>query len=464
MNILNLENGDTLYLKLYNFLKKKIEQKEIIGKLSSIRNTAKEFNVSSNTVIKAYKILEKNKYITSKQGSGFYTIFHQRKSYYLEDYMENEEFKYNYFDDNCTINFAAASPKSDFFPIDTLKNIINKILDNEGEKALLYENPQGNLKFRETIRQELFQKGINVSTQNIQIIAGAQQGINLISKVFIQNKDIIITEDPTYRGAIRSFKDNGGEIYRIPITIDGIDIDKLENFLQTNKIKLLYLIPVFQNPTGISLSEDKALKIIEFSQKYDFYIIEDDSNSELYFKEPKNNLKHYDKYNRVIYIKSFSKIFLPGFRIGYMILPDNLILPITKAKYQADISTSGLNQRIFNYSIKNNTWNTYLENLRDFYYKKQLYFYDKLKNIKNIHIILPEGGLSFWIKLPKEITGEAFYFALSQYGIKVIPGIVFSPNFENYIRISFGECSYKDIDMGVEYLSKTLETLINLNI
>lgn len=463
MEDLHNQKGDTLYLKVYNLLRKKIENGELKNKIPSIRKMAKTLNVSNFTIIKAYELLEKDNYITSKKGSGFYISYSKQEIFYPEDHMENEDFKYSYFNENCEIDFSSASPKSNLFPIETLKETISKILDIEGEKALLYENPQGNIDFRKAIKSEVKKLGIETSIKNIQIISGAQQGINLISKVLIQNNDIVVTEDPTYKGAISSFKEKGARIKQITIEKDGLSIDKLEAFLKFNPIKLLYIIPIFQNPTGISISEEKIIKILELAKKHNFYIVEDDSNSELYFNKQLKPIKSYDKENRVIYIKSYSKVFMPGFRLGFMIIPENITSEIIRTKYFTDISTSGLNQRIFQYFMENQIWDKYTKNLRLEFYKKQDYLFNKLKTIKEITTYKPDGGLSFWIKLPKLVTGEAIYFKLLKDGISIIPGVVFSPNFTNHIRLSFAQCSYKEIDKGIEILKKRLEELILLN-
>lgn len=456
--------GDTLYLKLYNCIKKKIESEKLKGKLPPVRKTAENLNISINTVIKTYELLEKNSYITAKKGSGFFITYNKNQDFYPEDHMKNEDFKYSYFNNQCEINFSSASPKTDLFPIEMLKSAICDILDRYGEKALLYENPQGNIEFRNTIKKEANKFGIKTSVKNIQIISGAQQGINIISKILVQPGDIIVSEEPTYKGAIQTFKENGGKIKTIPLENDGINIDALEQFLKFNKIRLLYIIPIFQNPTGISLSSEKAKKLVSLAEKYDFYIVEDDSSSDLYFDKPVKSIKNYDCYNRVIYIKSYSKIFMPGFRLGFMILPTEITEPVIRAKYISDISTSGLNQRIFHHFMKNKIWGSFTENLREEFGKKQDYLYKKLKNNKLLSFEKPQGGLSFWIKLPDEITGEAIYFKLLKKGVSIIPGVVFSPKFVSYIRLSFAQCSYEDIDKGIVKLEEVLDELVNLNL
>lgn len=450
-------SGDTLYLKLYNLLKEDIEDKKILHKLPSIRKNAKDFKVSIFTVTKAYELLEKDGYVSGKRGSGFLIKSNRNQHiFYSEDYMANEDFKYNYFNENCTIDFSSASPKSNLFPIEILKESINYILDSEGEKALLYELPQGNINFRKTVVKSLKNLKITTNLENIQIISGAQQGINLLSQVLIQCGDIVVVENPTYKGALNSFLERGAIIEKIPIAEDGIDLLELESFLKYNRIKLLYTIPVFQNPTGITLSQRKRKELLKLAEKYDFYIIEDDSISDIYFSEKILPLKSLDSSNRVIYIKSYSKVFMPGFRLAFMVIPNTLTNEIIRAKYSTDISTSGLNQRIFQYFLERGIWEEYTENLRNYFKERQEFLYKKLLEIEKISFLKPQGGLSFWIKLPDNLTGEAIYFKLIKQGIKIIPGVVFSNDFINYIRLSFAQCSIEDIDMGVKALEKAI--------
>lgn len=150
---LPVENGEKIYLQLYYKLKEMIENGEIKGKIFSIRELAKNLGVSISTVVKAYEQLEKNGYIYLRGGSGAYVKYNREKKFYLEDHMENEIFRYGYFSSEYRIDFSTASPNADFFPVEELKKAINYILDRDGGKALLYENPQGYLELRKTIKK-----------------------------------------------------------------------------------------------------------------------------------------------------------------------------------------------------------------------------------------------------------------------------------------------------------------------
>ena len=281
------ENGEKIYLQLYYKLKEMIENGEIKGKIFSIRELAKNLGVSISTVVKAYEQLEKKGYIYLRGGSGAYVKYNREKKFYLEDHMENEIFRYGYFSSEYRIDFSTASPNADFFPVEELKKAINYILDRDGGKALLYENPQGYLELRKTIKKELKADGINVEIKDIQIMSGAQQGIDILSKILIYPGDIVVTEDPAYKGAVISFKNNGAKVERVAMKKDGLDLKELEGILKRDKIKFIYTAATFHNPTGISISEKKRVELLALAEKYNFYIIEDDCSSDIYFDEKK---------------------------------------------------------------------------------------------------------------------------------------------------------------------------------
>ena len=272
--------------------------------------------------------------------------------------------------------------------------------------------------------------------------------------------DIVVTEDPAYKGAIVSFKNNGAKVERISIKKDGLDIKELENILKRDKIKFIYTAATFHNPTGISISEKKRIELLKLAEKYDFYIVEDDCSSDIFFDDKIiKSIKSYDKNKRVIYIKSYSKVFMPGFRLGFMIVPEKIANSVLAGKYSSDISNSGLNQRVFQYFLENGIWNRHIEKSRKEFHKKQKYMYSKLKKIENIKINKPKGGMCFWIELPKEITGEAVYMKLAKRGVGILPGVVFSEKSYNYIRLSFAQCNEKEIDEGIEILGKVIDEL-----
>ena len=458
---IEIEKNGKIYLQLYFQIKEKIEKGKIKGKLIPVRKLAKELEISPSTVVKAYDELEKNGYITKKEGSGAYVKFQRKKNVYLEDHMESETFRYGYFNPEFNIDFASATPNETILPMASLKKAINFVLDRDKESAFLYEDPQGYYYLRKTISEKLKkEENIYIDMKNIQIVSGAQQGIDIISKAFLCPNDCVVVEEPTYRGARDSFKKIGCKIFEISMQNDGFSIKELEKILRTKKIKLFYTMSNFQNPTGISISDKKKKRLLELAEKFDFYILEDDGLSNLYFSgEKPTTLKSMDKNNRVIYIKSYSKIFMPGLRLAYILIPENMLDIILSRKFFGDVYHSGLNQRAFQYLLENGDWDLHMEKARKIFKEKQKIMYKCLKQIKDISFKKPKGGLCFWIKLPENISSKAVYVNMLSNGVGILPGVVFSEKKDNYVRISFAQCEEKCIEEGIKYFSCAIDKL-----
>lgn len=459
--LIEIEKSGRIYLQLYSQLKGKIEKGKLKGKLTPVRKFAAELEISPSTVARAYDELERNGYVTKKEGSGVYVKFQKKKSIYLEDHMESEVFRYGYFNPEFEIDFASATPNETVLPMESLKRAINFVLDRDRESAFLYEDPQGYFYLRKTISERLKkEENINIDIKNIQIVSGAQQGIDMVSEAFLYPNDVVVVEDPTYRGAKDTFKKNGCKIIEISMQSDGFSVKEFEKILKRKKIKLFYTMPNFQNPTGISMSFEKKIKLLELAEKYDFYILEDDGLSNLYFDRKKpETLKSLDKDNRVIYIKSYSKIFMPGLRLAYITIPDIMLDTMLTRKFSKDVYHSGLNQRSFQYLLENGDWDIHMEKARNIFKEKQKVMYRCLKKIKDISFKKPKGGLCFWIKLPDNISSKAVYINMLSKGVGILPGAVFSENKDNFIRISFAQCEEKNIEKGVDLLASAIEKL-----
>lgn len=455
---IQLKKNKIIYLQIYNFLKIKIENSELTGKLMPIRKLAKLINVSPSTISKAYSELEKNGFVIKKEGSGVYINKNQYQNIFLEDHMESEKFNYGHFNPEFKIDLSSATPNETILPIEILKKAINAILDRDQKNAFLYEDPKGYYFLRKTICEKLkTEDNISVNIDNLYLVSGAQQGIDLFSRSFLSPGDVVVVEYPTYKGAINTFKKIGCKIISIPILEDGYSLEKFENILLKNKVKLFYTMTNFQNPTGFSMSKEKKLKLLELSNNFNFHILEDDSLSDIYFtKEKPSTLKKMDSKKRVIYIKSYSKIFMPGLKLACIALTDNI--KILK-KFTYKIMHSGLNQRAFQYLLENNYWDIHMEKARISFKYKQALMYNSLLKIENINFYKPKGGLSFWIKLPENVSSKAIYLKLLSKGIGILPGILFSSNLDNYIRISFAQCKNEDINFSITQLNLAIISL-----
>ena len=352
---LELNKESSKYLQIYNYIKKLIIDNKIKEheKLPPIRKLANYMNVNNATIVKVYELLENEGYVYKIVGSGTFVSNMKLKK---EKNIKHEGL----------IHFDSGNPSADMFPIDDYKKAINMALENDGSTIFDYDEGKGSKDLREKIVQYLKERKINTNSENIQIISGAQQGIDIVCKGLINYSDVVFVEEPTYNGALEVFKSRGAKVISIPMLDDGIDIGILKLKLEKIKPKLIYVMPNFQNPTGISYSTYKKKKLIELSEEYDFYILEDDFISDFPFDSEDNlPLKSYDNNDRVIYIKSFSKILMPGLRIGMVEIPMELQSQILWAKYSSDISTPGLIQKSMFYYMNCFNWKQYLNNINN---------------------------------------------------------------------------------------------------
>ena len=398
---LELNKSSSKYLQIYNYIKKLIINNDIKEheKLPPIRKLADYMGVNNATIVKVYELLENEGYVYKIVGSGTFASnmkLKKKKSVKREG----------------LIHFESGNPSADMFPIDDYKKAINMALENDGSTIFDYDEGKGSKELREKISEYLRDKNIDTTSENIQIISGAQQGIDIVCKGLINYSDVVFVEEPTYNGALEVFKSRGAKVISIPMLDDGIDIGILKLKLEKIKPKLIYVMPNFQNPTGISYSTYKKKKLIELSDEYDFYILEDDFISDFPFDSEDNfPLKSYDKNNRVIYIKSFSKILMPGLRIGIVEIPMELQSQILWAKYSSDISTPGLIQKSMFYYMNCFNWKQYLDHINHIYYEKyslakkliEENLSDKLRVRKAV------GGINFFLELPRGYSSNDFY-------------------------------------------------------
>lgn len=455
-----------LYIQLANNIKSLIEKSNLeVEKLPSIRSLSKQLEINNVTVVNAYKLLEQEGYIYSVKGSGTYI----RKFTYTEKLPFLEEGDMELMLSGIlpiskeSINFASISPTADLFPIEEFKQALVEVLDRDGGLAFLYPEITGYQPLRQSICKFLMDNyKTYVNEDQILITSGGQQGLDIISKTLINPGDCILVENPTYSGAIAVFKSRGAKIIGIPMESDGIDTGLLESYIKRYNPKFIYIMTNYQSPTTYSYSEKKKDKLLQLSREYDFYIIEDDFLTDLSFDPvTKTTLKSMDSIDKVIFIKSFSKIFMPGVRIGFITLPNILFRNIIKAKHTTDISSSGFLQRAFDLYLRKGYWKSHIEKTKKVYEERYLIMLNELKRLEplGIEYLPPNGGLSIWLKLPQNIDALELYKEATNHNLAIVPGKVFYIDetiYSNYIRLSFGSVSNEEIKTGIRILQNIL--------
>lgn len=434
------------------------------SKLPPIRTMASQLKVNNVTVVTAYKYLENKKVVYSQMGSGTYVspiALNKVPEPVVEKNISSFE---EQFELEHAINFVNTSMPHSLFPVEEFKTAFNEILDSQKGDAFNYQGSMGYEPLRKSICGYLLESyQIRALPENIQIISGAQQGIDIISKAMMNYGDIIFVEKPTFYGAVGAFLSRGGKVIEIPMEADGIDTITLENFMKLYHPKFLYMMSYFQTPTGISYSMEKKRKILELADKYNTYIIEDDNLYDFYYAHQTIvPLKALDYKNRVLYIKSFSKILMPGLRIGFLMIPKKIMHNVMNAKYTTDISTSGFMQKALDYYFRNNDWKKHIETIRTFSaqkYNKTVKMADKYLK-KYTYYQKPEGGNSLWIGLKNDLKAELFCAKLLEKGVVVSPGSQFFIDGEesHHIRICFTNVSEDKIEVGMKRIGECMQS------
>jgi len=466
---------------LYLQIKKEIEFKilnEIYPKgfkLLSERKLAELLQVNRSTTIKAYEILKDLNLIESKIGVGTYVIYEKELS--IEDNIFNEIYwdtvmgSYSFRDSvnimskimNNTntdefISFSGGFPSRDMYPYDEIRNIANSVLK---ENDIFFQSPvRGTKGFLEVLKNHVYSnKHINCNTSEIIITSGAQQALNLIIQTFVKSGDNILIENPSFFGAIQLFRKINVNFIPIDILSGKYDMNFIEYNLKNKKIKFMYFLPNFQNPTGISMSIEDRKNILYLSKKYRVPIIEEDPYGELYYDKYLPSLKSLDKDNFVIHVGTFSKTLSPGFRIGYIVADKVVIRKLSLLNQFIDIHANTISQKIIMEFIKNGNFNMHLAKMRYFYKGNRDLMISKLKYAK-LDYFKPHGGYYIWVKLPKNINVDKLLSKSIKNGIDFIPGEFFFLNpkeGQNYIRLNFTYSSKEKINKGMDIILKLLK-------
>lgn len=363
------------------------------------------------------------------------------------------------------ISFAGGLPNPDAFPTEQIREIINKILDEEGAKALQYGPTAGLREFREEIVRYVGKSGIKASLENVLITVGSQQALDIIGRIFINEGDIILVGLPTYLGAINAFLAYGAKLVGIPLDENGIKVDLLEEKIKElkkkgEKIKIIYTIPTFQNPAGVELSEDRRKRMAEIAEEHNLIIVEDEPYEKLRFEgEALKPIKFYS--NNVVYMATFSKILAPGFRLAYVVAPEKIAKKMIIAKQSMDLCTPTFTQLIAYYYIKNGYIEKHIPRIIEMYKRKRDIMLDALEKYfpPNCKWTKPRGGMFLWVELPEKISSiEMFKDAIKE-KVAYVHGRAFNVNGrgENTMRLNFTNPKDELIEEGIKRLAKVIK-------
>jgi 2-aminoadipate transaminase len=356
------------------------------------------------------------------------------------------------------ISFAGGLPAAELFPIPRVKSALMAVLDEFNGQALQYSATEGLPELRDWLARRYSNRGIRVQRENVLITTGGQQALDLIGRILLDSGDRVIVENPTYLALLSAWRPTGAEFLPVGCDADGMRMDELE-FLAQRKPKVIYCVPNFQNPQGTTLSLARRKRLVELAQEQSIAIVEDDPYGELrYSGEALPNVADY--FSQVIHVGTFSKVLMPGLRVGWVIAPEAVIEKLTQAKQSADLHTSTLNQHLALELAGKGFLETFLPVLRENYGERRNAMLNALAKYfpKSATWTRPEGGMFLLVTLPRHInTSELLPAALEQ-GVAYVPGEEFHLNGDgkNTLRLSFANAGRERIETGIKTLSRLM--------
>lgn len=358
------------------------------------------------------------------------------------------------------ISFAQGSPPGDFYPIQHVRDAINSVLDRDGARAMGYEIAEGYAPLRSAVRDYVSGLGIHCSPDQVLITGGTQQACDMVVQALLSEGDLMVTENPTYLGMIDIARTRRVQIHGIDTDEGGIRLDMLENFILDNRPKLIYVMPTFQNPTGSVMPLHRRRQLLNLANHYQIPVLEDGVYHELRFEgEALPPLKALDDTGIVIHASGFTKMMLPGLRIGYIITDSHHYERLVRVKQAADISTPSLNQRTMHLLLQRGVLAQQLErNNRELKRRRDVAIAAAQKHLPpGSRWNVPQGGLYLWVNLPKSgPTAAEVYITALHMGVAYAIGSVFFTNNcgGHRMRINFGSQKPPEIEDGIKRIGR----------
>lgn len=368
------------------------------------------------------------------------------------------------------ISFAGGLPAPESFPIEQLKEISIDVLENDGAKALQYGATEGDTKLRQIMVDRYRKMGLNIELKNLVILTSSQQGLDLLPKIFVNPGDKIICGLPSYLGALQAFHNYGADMLGIKLDEHGMRSDLLEQKMAEmkqngEKPKFVYIIPDFQNPAGITMPEFRRKEIINICKRYDVLMIEDSPYREIRFEgEPQKTIFELDNDSNVILLGTFSKIFVPGFRIGWVIAHEAIIDKIVMAKQATDLCTPPFVQKIAASYIEKGYFDQNLGKIIASYKEKRDAMLAAFRDYmpKGVTWTEPEGGLFLFMTLPENMDAEKLFEIALKENVAFVLGNVFhcDGSGRNTLRINFSYMSTELNREGAKRLANAIKKLM----
>jgi 2-aminoadipate transaminase len=371
------------------------------------------------------------------------------------------------------ISFAGGLPSPEAFPVDKVREICNYLLDEKGPNILQYGTTEGVTELRKAIADRMVGKGMNINYHNVLITAGSQQALDLIGKTFLDPDDTVIVGAPTYMGGTNAFRSYGALLESVPVDEEGMDPEALEDKIKQLQMhgrnpELLYLVPAFQNPSGVTMTMERRKRVLEIAREYDMVVIEDAPYSELrYSGQAIKPMKTMDEDGRVIYLGTFSKVLAPGFRVAWCIADKDLLNKLIIVKQAADLCTNTFGQHIAAEYLTRGYLDQHLEKIKSLYKHKR----DRMLAAMDRHFpaeakwTKPEGGMFIWVTLPENIDTKEMFTRALENNVAYVHGASFfaDRSGRNTMRLNFTYATDAEIDEGIKRLAETVRNEIAMH-
>lgn len=367
------------------------------------------------------------------------------------------------------LSFAAGSPREDLFPVAAMRTAFDTAITENGAHLFQYQTAQGNPGLRAKLAARIGKWGqVTTTADNVVLTVGGQQAIELVAKAVLNGGDEIAVEVPTYVGALAAFDLYQPSYHAVPLQADGLDLDRLEDTLKRHpRIKLLYTVPDYHNPTGITMSIAKRRQLVDLANRHDFIILEDSPYRDLgYDHAPLSAIKSFDTEGRVVFVSSLSKILMPGLRTGWLVAEGPLLAAILQVRLASDLEANNIVHAAIDAYLDANDLDAHINALRANYRAQcaalvqglTAYFPDEVGYTR------PDGGFFDWVTLPEEVDAAALLTqaAIPQAHVTYVPGTNFYPNRDvhNGLRLCFTGLTPHEIDVGMQRLGAVVKQAV----